>query len=174
MKTRRRGAVNVGAWLEKAGSYLESRKVSETEANAEFLMAYVLGAGRADAKAASARMLTDKQGHNFWELVKERGRPFRRRRDLPASCHAGRTGAPLPWADQDAEDPPRPPACPRARGGGALDSDTRDGRILRETTPHLGVFIFGRHLNDDSGRCASLFDHTDQKVAIQGSLEDCG
>ena len=47
----RRGPIPVGRWLEKAAFYLASRGVSETEANAEFLMAHVLGGGWADARA---------------------------------------------------------------------------------------------------------------------------
>ncbi len=70
----RRGGVSVGDWLKKAAAYLASREVAETEANVEFLMAHVLGKGRADVKAASGRVLTEKQGHHFWELVKERAR----------------------------------------------------------------------------------------------------
>ncbi len=69
-----RGGVPVGDWLKKAAAYLASREIEETEANIEFLMAHVLGSGRADVKAASGRILTEKQGHHFWELVKERAR----------------------------------------------------------------------------------------------------
>ena len=66
--------MTAGAWLEKALRYLESRQVPEPEANAEFLLAHVLKTGRNEARLAVARTLTDKQEHQFWHLVLQRGR----------------------------------------------------------------------------------------------------
>jgi release factor glutamine methyltransferase len=69
-------AKSVSAWLTDGRKYLAQREVPEVDANLEFLMAHVLGRGRADVAAASSRELLPKQGNHFWELVKERGRRF--------------------------------------------------------------------------------------------------
>lgn len=54
--------------------YLASRGVDEVSANAEFLMAEVLGCGRGAVRASGERNLSDKQNNHFWEFIKERGR----------------------------------------------------------------------------------------------------
>lgn len=54
--------------------YLASRGVAEVSANAEFLMAEVLGCGRGTVRASGGRWLSDKQNNYFWELIKHRGR----------------------------------------------------------------------------------------------------
>jgi release factor glutamine methyltransferase len=64
----------VRARLKDAGVYLTQRGVDETEANAEFLMAEVLGCGRSQVRACGAQVLTDKQNSQYWELIKHRGR----------------------------------------------------------------------------------------------------
>lgn len=66
--------MNVGAWLEKAEVLLKERGVAEPRANAEFLLAEVLGVGRTQAVLQSTRELTEKQAYNFWDWVKRRGR----------------------------------------------------------------------------------------------------
>lgn len=61
-------------WLEKAESYLIDRGVPEPRASAEFLMAEMLGVGRATALAQGDRKLNEKQAFNFWDWIKERGK----------------------------------------------------------------------------------------------------
>jgi len=53
---------------------LRERSVPEPEANAELIMAEVLGIGRLQARLDSARVLTGPQASRFWSLVLERGR----------------------------------------------------------------------------------------------------
>lgn len=60
--------------LGRAREHLASRRVPEPEANAEFLLAAVLGKGRAALKADPRRLLSPEQGRAFWRLVLERGR----------------------------------------------------------------------------------------------------
>lgn len=66
--------MNVADWLTKAEKYLRERGVDETSANAEFLMAQALKAGRGEVRLGGARPLTDKQSFYFWEMIKARGR----------------------------------------------------------------------------------------------------
>lgn len=66
--------MDVSGWLAKCEAFLASRRVSETAANAEFLMAEVLGINRGALKLQGSRALTAKQGLHFWGLVKKRGR----------------------------------------------------------------------------------------------------
>lgn len=66
--------MNAGAWLDKAEAFLDERGVPEPRASAEFLLAEVLGVGRASALARAAQELSERQGHHFWTWVKERGK----------------------------------------------------------------------------------------------------
>lgn len=66
--------MTTGAWLAKGQAYLVSRGVSEAEANAEFMMGHVLRATRPELRLQLGRVLTEKQGRHFWNLVLERGR----------------------------------------------------------------------------------------------------
>lgn len=64
----------VGGWMDKAAALFDAREVSEARANAEFLMAAVLKSGRGAVAARASEKLGPKQGHHFWNLVKERAR----------------------------------------------------------------------------------------------------
>jgi len=64
----------VALLLRKGVAYLVERGVSEAEANAEFLMASVLGCGRGVVLASGSRELPWKSQRHYWELVKRRGR----------------------------------------------------------------------------------------------------
>lgn len=64
----------VADWLAKGQAYLEARGVEETRANAEFLLAAVLGLGRGGLYLRAGRPLMKNQGISFWNLVKKRGR----------------------------------------------------------------------------------------------------
>jgi release factor glutamine methyltransferase len=66
--------MNVADWLVKGELYLNERGVPEARANAEFLMAEVLGVGRGAALSRGAQDLSEKQGHHFWTYMKERGK----------------------------------------------------------------------------------------------------
>ncbi|PCI35880.1 MAG: protein-(glutamine-N5) methyltransferase, release factor-specific [Elusimicrobia bacterium] len=67
-------SVSISEWLEKADDFLEKRQVPETRANAEFLLAEVLGVGRSQMVLSGDRELSWKQGSHFWEMVKARGK----------------------------------------------------------------------------------------------------
>ncbi len=64
----------VADWIAKGETYLRERAVPEARANAEFLMAEVLGVGRGAALSRGAQELGEKQGHHFWTYMKERGK----------------------------------------------------------------------------------------------------
>lgn len=66
--------MTVGEWLAKAERLFRDQEVPEPSANAEFLMAAVLKGGRNAARANAGLALTDKQGSQYWGLVRERGR----------------------------------------------------------------------------------------------------
>lgn len=66
--------MTAGAWLDKAAEHLSSLSVPESRANAEFIMAHVLGTGRGELILHFRRALTRRQGMRFWHLVCERGR----------------------------------------------------------------------------------------------------
>lgn len=66
--------MTTGEWLEKGVRHLEAKDVPEARANAEFLLARVLKTGRAGLALEARRVLTERQGQAFWNLVHERGR----------------------------------------------------------------------------------------------------
>jgi release factor glutamine methyltransferase len=66
--------MTVSEWLEKAEDYLDQRGVPEAKASAEFLMAEMLGVGRATALSRGRQPLTERQALHFWEWVKRRGK----------------------------------------------------------------------------------------------------
>ncbi len=61
-------------WLEKAAAFLEERGVPEARPSAEFLLAEVLGVGRATALSRGRTPLNERQALHFWDWVKRRGR----------------------------------------------------------------------------------------------------
>ncbi|MBI2385841.1 MAG: peptide chain release factor N(5)-glutamine methyltransferase [Elusimicrobia bacterium] len=66
--------MNVAEALRKGETYLVDRGVPEPRANAEFLMAEMLGVGRLTAVAQGTRELTAKEGHQFLDWLKWRGK----------------------------------------------------------------------------------------------------
>jgi release factor glutamine methyltransferase len=66
--------MNVGECLRKGESYLIDRGVPEPKANAEFLMAEMLGVGRLTAVTQAARALTSKETHQYLDWIKWRGK----------------------------------------------------------------------------------------------------
>lgn len=66
--------MNAAAWLAKGVAYLEERKVPEAKANAEFLLAEVLGCGRAALQTRLTQDLNEKQGFHYFTWIKERGK----------------------------------------------------------------------------------------------------
>jgi release factor glutamine methyltransferase len=66
--------MNVGAWLARGESYLNDHHVPEAKATVEFMMAEVLGVGRAHALSRPNQELTDKQSRHFETMMKERGK----------------------------------------------------------------------------------------------------
>lgn len=66
--------MTAGEWLRKGEEFLRARKVPEASASVEFIMGFVLGVGRGRVRAEASRMLKEKEGYHFWDLVKERGR----------------------------------------------------------------------------------------------------
>jgi len=66
--------MNVGEALRKGESYLTDRGVPEPKANAEFLMAEMLGVGRLTAVTQGTRELTAKEGHQYLDWLKWRGK----------------------------------------------------------------------------------------------------
>jgi len=66
--------ITVAEWLQKGGDYLEGRGVPEARANCEFLLAEVLGVGRAETVLQGDRELSWKQGSHYWEYIKARGK----------------------------------------------------------------------------------------------------
>lgn len=66
--------ISIAEWLEKGGDYLEKRGVPEARANCEFLLAEVLGVGRAETVLQGDRELSWKQGSHYWEYIKARGK----------------------------------------------------------------------------------------------------
>lgn len=61
-------------WLEKGERTLASRGVPEARPNAEWIMAHVLKAGRAELQLHLSRALSDKQANSFWHLLEQRAR----------------------------------------------------------------------------------------------------
>src|SRR6185436_18808542 len=59
----------VGEWLERGEKYLEKSGVPESRANAEFLMAALLGVGRANLEFRRLRPLETRRAHIFWDWV---------------------------------------------------------------------------------------------------------
>lgn len=70
--------MNVAECLKKGEAYLNDRGVPEAKANAEFLMAEMLGVGRLTAVSQGTRALTAKETHQFQDWLKWRGKriPF--------------------------------------------------------------------------------------------------
>lgn len=66
--------MNTGQWLDKAVSYLTERGVPEPRANAEFMMAEALKAGRTELALHHQRVPTGKQERVFWGQVERRGK----------------------------------------------------------------------------------------------------
>ncbi|MBI3566142.1 MAG: methyltransferase [Elusimicrobia bacterium] len=66
--------MNAAAWLAKGVAYLEEREVPEARANAEFLLAEVLGVGRGALQTRLAQELSEKQGFHYFTWIKERGK----------------------------------------------------------------------------------------------------
>ncbi|HXT02412.1 MAG TPA: peptide chain release factor N(5)-glutamine methyltransferase [Elusimicrobiota bacterium] len=66
--------MNVGAWLAKGEAYLSDHEVPEAQATVEFMMAEILGVGRAAVHLRSHQELTDKQSRHIETWLKERGK----------------------------------------------------------------------------------------------------
>ena len=66
--------MDAASWLKKGESFLESREVPESRANAEFLLAETLGVSRNLALLRPERALTEKEAHKFWTWIKERAK----------------------------------------------------------------------------------------------------
>ncbi|MFA6094083.1 MAG: peptide chain release factor N(5)-glutamine methyltransferase [Elusimicrobiota bacterium] len=66
--------VTVDAWLRRGIEHLRRQGVGEPEANAEFILAHVLGLKRPAVLAQGSRSLDEKQKHQFWHLILERSR----------------------------------------------------------------------------------------------------
>lgn len=66
--------MNVAEALKKGESYLIDRGVPEPKANAEFLMAEMLGVGRLTAVTQGSRELTAKENHQYLDWLKWRGK----------------------------------------------------------------------------------------------------
>ena len=66
--------MNVAEALKKGEGYLIDRDVPEPKANAEFLMAEMLGVGRLTAVTQATRALTAKEGHQYLDWIKWRGK----------------------------------------------------------------------------------------------------
>ena len=66
--------MNVAEALRKGEGYLIDRDVPEPKANAEFLMAEMLGVGRLTAVTQATRALTAKEGHQYLDWIKWRGK----------------------------------------------------------------------------------------------------
>ncbi|MBI3296752.1 MAG: peptide chain release factor N(5)-glutamine methyltransferase [Elusimicrobia bacterium] len=64
----------VAGWLAKAEAYLIGRGVPEASANAEFLLAEVLGTGRGRLRAEGAQVVSERNGLHFWTFVRKRGK----------------------------------------------------------------------------------------------------
>ena len=66
--------MNVADWLARGEASLVERGVPEAKATVEFMMAEVLGVGRAAALLRASQELTEKQARHFQMWLKERGR----------------------------------------------------------------------------------------------------
>ncbi|MEK7858984.1 MAG: peptide chain release factor N(5)-glutamine methyltransferase [Elusimicrobiota bacterium] len=66
--------MTVGEWVAKGQAHLASQKVPEASANAEFLMASVLRGNRGSVTIQARNPLSEKQSHQFWNLIKRRAR----------------------------------------------------------------------------------------------------
>src|SRR4051812_18254142 len=66
--------MNTGQWLDKAVAFLTKQGVPEARANAEFIMAEALKAGRTELTLHHQRVPTDKQQRVFWGNVERRGK----------------------------------------------------------------------------------------------------
>ncbi|MBI5630787.1 MAG: peptide chain release factor N(5)-glutamine methyltransferase [Elusimicrobia bacterium] len=67
-------SVTVAEWLAQAVRFLSEKGVPEARANAEFLMAEVLGVGRNDLALDRSRPLSVKHSNHFWHLTAQKGR----------------------------------------------------------------------------------------------------
>ncbi|MBI5245356.1 MAG: peptide chain release factor N(5)-glutamine methyltransferase [Elusimicrobia bacterium] len=68
------GIKTAGEWLSRGEEQLRRSRVPEPAANAELLLAHVLGMSRPAIKAFPSRILTEKERHHFWHLVLERAK----------------------------------------------------------------------------------------------------
>lgn len=68
------GIKTAGEWLSRGEEQLRRSRVPEPAANAEFILAHVLGTTRPAAAAFPSRVLADKERHHFWHLVLERAK----------------------------------------------------------------------------------------------------
>lgn len=64
----------VGVWLDRAERHFIEHDVPESAANAEFLMAAVLGVGRAQLEFRRLRALDGRRARIFWDWVQRRSR----------------------------------------------------------------------------------------------------
>jgi len=71
---RPQGIATAAQWLSRGEEQLRRSGVPETAANAELLLAHVLGLQRPAVKAFPDRVLTEKERHHFWHLVLQRSR----------------------------------------------------------------------------------------------------
>lgn len=68
------GTTTIREWMDRAVAYLTKHGVPEPRANAEFLMADALKAGRSELQLHHLRVPTDKQERVFWGNVERRGK----------------------------------------------------------------------------------------------------
>ena len=66
--------MTISEWLDKAVAFLTKQGVPEARANAEFIMAEALRAGRSELQLHHLRVPTDKQERVFWGNVERRGK----------------------------------------------------------------------------------------------------
>ena len=65
--------MTVAETLAKAEQFLASKRVSEAGANAEFILAHVLGCRRPELRVRGERPLTPQEERHAWHLLHERG-----------------------------------------------------------------------------------------------------
>jgi len=68
------GITTSGEWLSRGEEQLRRSGVPEPAANAEFLLAHVLGTKRPALKAFPERALEERERHRFWHLILQRAR----------------------------------------------------------------------------------------------------
>ena len=66
--------MNITDWLADGIEFLQKKGVPEAKANAEFIMAEVLGTGRGTMLTQASHELTTKQGRHFWTWIQERSK----------------------------------------------------------------------------------------------------